>query len=340
MDSAQAVSLSPATPSDQILLGNLLELYIHDLSAVFPNVQLGPDGRFGYPRAVVVLERRAAPPSVHHSVGRPDRRIHSGAAPVRHPAATHPSTMSPSSSYSGPDRRSGVGRQAARLLWNQLAGQWTVRVAEANRPALAFWSSRDRRVYGWHGIRLAPSFAKVRTWQCSSHSPRQGRHRRTPRQNRDQPLPGVVHAHAVLHGESRSPSHPGPRRCSRTPRVPECSSVQSASVESMSGERLRQVAAAGLVIGARNPSLRRRKIVVGKPSTVALTRAYESPTIVVSESARRSLAPRAASNSRSGVNANNSGARRRRRCSAEPTATPRRRDGSRHPCRRRRSPPA
>ena len=49
MDSVQAVSLTPATPSDQILLANLLELYTHDLSAIFPNVQLGPDGRFGYP---------------------------------------------------------------------------------------------------------------------------------------------------------------------------------------------------------------------------------------------------------------------------------------------------
>ncbi|MFL5441329.1 MAG: GNAT family N-acetyltransferase, partial [Myxococcales bacterium] len=36
-------------------------------------------------------------------------------------------------------RRSGAGRQAAFLLWNQLPGQWTVRVSEGNRAALAFW---------------------------------------------------------------------------------------------------------------------------------------------------------------------------------------------------------
>src|SRR5947208_6043790 len=42
------VRLDVATPSDNDLLSNLLELYTHDLSVAFPNVELGPDGRFGY----------------------------------------------------------------------------------------------------------------------------------------------------------------------------------------------------------------------------------------------------------------------------------------------------
>ena len=42
------VTLDSATPADAALLSNLLELYTHDLSAAFPNVELGPDGRFGY----------------------------------------------------------------------------------------------------------------------------------------------------------------------------------------------------------------------------------------------------------------------------------------------------
>src|SRR4051812_22354234 len=42
------VVLDVATPADATLLSNLLELYIHDLSAAFPNVELGADGRFGY----------------------------------------------------------------------------------------------------------------------------------------------------------------------------------------------------------------------------------------------------------------------------------------------------
>jgi predicted acetyltransferase len=42
------------------------------------------------------------------------------------------------------DRRSGVGRQAAHLLWKGLPGRWTVRVAEGNTGALAFWSDVTR----------------------------------------------------------------------------------------------------------------------------------------------------------------------------------------------------
>lgn len=44
------VTLDAAAPNDVTLLGDLMELYIHDLSAVFPDVMLGPDGRFGYPK--------------------------------------------------------------------------------------------------------------------------------------------------------------------------------------------------------------------------------------------------------------------------------------------------
>ena len=50
VESPEAVSLDAATRSDALLLFNLLELYIHDLSDVFPHIELGPDGRFGYER--------------------------------------------------------------------------------------------------------------------------------------------------------------------------------------------------------------------------------------------------------------------------------------------------
>jgi predicted acetyltransferase len=41
--------LEVATLSEAPLLANLLELYLHDLSVAFPAIQLGADGRFGYP---------------------------------------------------------------------------------------------------------------------------------------------------------------------------------------------------------------------------------------------------------------------------------------------------
>ena len=45
----ETTHLSAAKAADHALLSNLLELYIHDLSAIFPHVSLGADGRFGYP---------------------------------------------------------------------------------------------------------------------------------------------------------------------------------------------------------------------------------------------------------------------------------------------------
>ena len=36
-------------------------------------------------------------------------------------------------------RRNGVGRGAAHLLWGALPGKWIVRVSEQNPVALAFW---------------------------------------------------------------------------------------------------------------------------------------------------------------------------------------------------------
>ena len=36
-------------------------------------------------------------------------------------------------------RRTGVGRDAAFLLWNRIPGRWIVRVSMSNSSGLAFW---------------------------------------------------------------------------------------------------------------------------------------------------------------------------------------------------------
>ena len=51
MADSHRIALDAATLSDAPLLSNLLELYIHDLSEVFHDVELGADGRFGYDRS-------------------------------------------------------------------------------------------------------------------------------------------------------------------------------------------------------------------------------------------------------------------------------------------------
>ncbi|HTA88000.1 MAG TPA: GNAT family N-acetyltransferase [Polyangiaceae bacterium] len=140
MDTPLEVVLSPASESEAPVLENLLELYLHDLSAVFPNVAIGADGRFGYRRLSLYwseptvrfpfLVRRAGQLAgfvlaVHGSTA--------GAEPEAFDIAEFFVLRN--------QRRAGVGRLAARALWNRLPGRWTVRVSEGNVDALPFWTS-------------------------------------------------------------------------------------------------------------------------------------------------------------------------------------------------------
>ena len=133
----QDVTLEVATPDTAPVLANLLELYQHGLSEVFP-VEVGPDGRFGYRKLPLYWSE-------------PEKRfaflIRSGTELAGFALATRgsPATDDPEHLDVAEffvlrrHRRSGVGRQAAFLLWDRLPGQWVVRVSEANRAGLPFW---------------------------------------------------------------------------------------------------------------------------------------------------------------------------------------------------------
>jgi predicted acetyltransferase len=137
-DVARAVSLDRATEADAVLLANLLELYIHDMSEVFPHVQLGPDGRFGYRRLPLYWsepDRRFA------FLIRCDARIGGFVLVTRgSPAVSDPNVLDVAEFFVVRQyRRAGIGRQAAFLLWDRFPGKWIVRVLETNQGALAFW---------------------------------------------------------------------------------------------------------------------------------------------------------------------------------------------------------
>ncbi|KYF70620.1 GNAT family N-acetyltransferase [Sorangium cellulosum] len=139
MSDGQTASLDAATSSDALLLSNLLELYIHDLSDLFPGIELGADGRFGYPRLPLYgseRDRRFA------FIIRCGGRVAGFVLATRgSPAAEDPDVLDIAEFFVLRGyRRSGVGRRAAFLLWSGLPGTWTVRVSEGNRGALAFWS--------------------------------------------------------------------------------------------------------------------------------------------------------------------------------------------------------
>lgn len=134
------VRLEQATERDATLLSNLLELYIHDMSVAFPQVALGPDGRFGYPP----LERYWKEPATRFAYLIKAHANVVGFALVTRSSSTHElQNMSDVAEFFvlRQHRRSGIGRQAAFLLWDAFPGSWTVRVVDANPGAAAFWSA-------------------------------------------------------------------------------------------------------------------------------------------------------------------------------------------------------
>ena len=139
MIAADEVTLELATPADAALLSNLLELYIHDLSEIFA-VEIGADGRFGYGKLPLYWsEHDRRFPFLIRSGGRI-----AGCALVTRgsPVTDDPEDLDVAEFFVlRRHRRSGVGRHAARLLWNRLPGRWIVRVSEGNRAGLHFWES-------------------------------------------------------------------------------------------------------------------------------------------------------------------------------------------------------
>ena len=169
------VALSAATEVDAPVLANLLELYIHDLSPAFPDIALGSDGRFGYQHLPLYWSE-------------PGRRfpflIRAGAQVAGFALVTRGVLTS-----SDPDefdvaeffvmrrhRRSGVGREAATLLWQRLPGRWTVRVSEGNVKGLQFWAAVTAEFTGGTSLETTRP-GLLHPWRVFSFSS-EGRERR------------------------------------------------------------------------------------------------------------------------------------------------------------------
>lgn len=139
MEELKEIALDVAPRSEAALISNLLELYIHDLSEAFPGVRLGADGRFGYQKLELYwseAERRF--PFV---IRRGADVLGFVLATRGSPATDDPDVFDVAEFFVlRQHRRSGVGRQAAVLLWNRLPGRWLVRVSEGNVRALRFWA--------------------------------------------------------------------------------------------------------------------------------------------------------------------------------------------------------
>ena len=134
------VTLEPAARADEPVLRNLLELYVHDLSEIFPQARVGPDGRFGYDMLPLYWKE---PGRRWPFLIRADGALAGFALAMRgSPATEDPDDLDVAEFFVlRGHRRAGVGRIAAPLLWDRIPGAWTVRVSTANRPGVPFWES-------------------------------------------------------------------------------------------------------------------------------------------------------------------------------------------------------
>jgi len=133
------VVLDVAASSDAGLLGNLLELYMHDLSEAFPDIELGTDGRFGYDTLPLYWSE---PDCRFPFLIRYGTRVAGFVLVTRgSPASDDPGVFDVAEFFViRRHRRSGVGRRAAFLVWDRLPGRWIVRVSEGNTGAGPFWA--------------------------------------------------------------------------------------------------------------------------------------------------------------------------------------------------------
>ena len=132
------VEVIPATSKQESIVANLLELYAHDFSE-FNDLELNPDGRFGYKNlSSYWLESDRYPFLV-----RVNRNL-AGLILVKK-----------GSEVSGDKivfdmaeffvvrryRRRGIGTAIAHKVWRRFPGHWQVRVMESNPSAHCFWES-------------------------------------------------------------------------------------------------------------------------------------------------------------------------------------------------------
>ncbi|HEY0779498.1 MAG TPA: hypothetical protein VGD56_16140 [Gemmatirosa sp.] len=133
---APQVEVSPAGPEQEPILANLLELYAHDLSALF-DLSLQPTGRFGYPSLARYWQDDSRFPFLVRVAGElAGFVLVSRGSRVRDDAAVWDVAEF---FVVRRFRTRGVGVAAAADVWRRFPGPWEVRVLERNVPALAFW---------------------------------------------------------------------------------------------------------------------------------------------------------------------------------------------------------
>ena len=137
-----ALTVSKAEAGDRAVIGNLLQLYLHDSSEYQDGAGIGADGLFAYPHFESYWRGDPAW-SVHIF------RIDGALAGFAFVNDWSPSEQSVDYALAEffvlrAHRRSGVGWEAAGRLFEALPGIWEVGVSGQNVPAVNFWRTALR----------------------------------------------------------------------------------------------------------------------------------------------------------------------------------------------------
>jgi len=135
--SPAVIEVIPASPNQESILANLLELYAHDFSE-FHNVELGADGRFGYKH----LSLYWCEPHRHPFLVRMDGKLGGFVLVKRGSEISSDDTVWDMAEFFilRGYRRRGMGTQTAHEVWQRFSGLWEVRVMESNNSAHQFWA--------------------------------------------------------------------------------------------------------------------------------------------------------------------------------------------------------
>jgi predicted acetyltransferase len=136
-ETSTAVEIVRATPEQQPVLANLLELYAHDFSE-FSASEINEDGRFGYPHLSLYWTEPHRHPFLIRAEGKLAGFIllQKGSRVSGDREIWDVAEFFILRSY----RRRGIGAKAAQAVWRMFPGKWEVRVMEENSQAREFWS--------------------------------------------------------------------------------------------------------------------------------------------------------------------------------------------------------
>jgi predicted acetyltransferase len=139
------IEVLAATPEEQPVLANLLELYVYDFSELL-GLEIGEDGRFGYPQLSLYWSEPARYPLLVRVDGKLAGFVllKKGEAVAGRGVVWDVAEFFILRAY----RRRGVGTHVAHEVWRRFPGQWEVRVMEENPSALQFWAAAVAKFRG------------------------------------------------------------------------------------------------------------------------------------------------------------------------------------------------